>query len=923
MAPASNEPNDPFELVGTILERKVRIDRAVAEGGFGVVYLGHHLSLDCRVAVKVLRPTTSQPDPDAWADAMERFVLEAQAIAKVRHPAVVRIMDSGIAAPSSAPQGVPWMVLEWIEGETLREHLHARRALQSPAMGRSRRETLELLRPVLEAIAEAHEVGLVHRDLKPSNVMLERGGAARVLDFGTAKLLGDEPIVPSGETTTAESMRAFSAVSAAPEQLAGTRTGPWTDVYSLALMVTEVTCDRAPYPEDDPAARYAAAFDAHHRPTPRKFGIDCGAWESVLERALAVRPSERQENARALLTALERFVDDDASPPFSSLAAPATADITQKGGPSSRMGVARKTLWAVGAAALLGGAGAGRLYQVRSNAQRTAIAQGNEAAVEDAAVRPSLAVVVDASDSLALMPNCASDRECRDTRAIKDAVCNQTRHRCVALSSPDCEVLADDRALAASDAVWFGALFPKTGPDAAEYGLGNVHAIDLARRDFVETMSGVASQRSGDAARPFGVVACDDVVDAKRAAQHLVDVGAPAVIGFRNGVEAMELASSVFMPNDILSMCATSTNPMVTRLPNPPDAPRLMFRTTYNASATAAALAAFVESRLDTLPGQSSSKTLTAKEVRARDAGASGNARPSMAGASGEGHVAGPRVALVRPKSAMGAALADEVARGLEFRADHYRDLSFESDASDVGAQYQRIAQELLSFKPQAVIFSGGKAAVDTVIGTVERKWRPGDPKPLWASIAIIGSNLTDLVDNDRELGRRVFGVGPVSSSPANARFVAHYTEVFPEEHVTVTDGPNTAYDAFYLLAYATYASSSSSSRSTASAPVAYPRPTGSDLARAMARLQPANPRVEAGLSGIFDAYRTLSSGGGIDFTGATGPLDFDLSTGDAPFDQAILCTAFDAKGRASTGKESGLVWSAADRKLVGEFSCK
>jgi serine/threonine-protein kinase len=249
---------DPLVLVGTIVERKYRIDRVVAEGGFGIVYAGHHLDLGVPVALKVLRPSL-RADPDRFADLLNQFREEASVLSRLRRASVVMVLDSGVSALGDDPHPLPWMALEWLEGETLKDHLEARRGQG----GRSRAECMDLLRPVLEAIAEAHELKIVHRDLKPSNIMLvptKSGVSPRVLDFGIAKMMApDVEDTSSGETATDSNVRAFTAARAAPEQLSGSRTGPWTDVYALGLLLTEVLTDTPPI-ASDPNERYRVAF---------------------------------------------------------------------------------------------------------------------------------------------------------------------------------------------------------------------------------------------------------------------------------------------------------------------------------------------------------------------------------------------------------------------------------------------------------------------------------------------------------------------------------------------------------------------------------------------------------------------------------------------------------------------------------------
>ncbi len=294
-------PADAFGLVGRRLDGKYEVERVVAEGGFGVVYRATHCALQKQVAVKVLKVPSTLSDA-ARAEFLAKFALEARTIAKLEHPAIVRVMDFGASA---MPRGeaAPWMVLEWLDGTSLEAHLAARGVGQ----GVDPATALRMLEPIFDAIAYAHDEGVVHRDLKPANLMLARSrrgdGAWRVLDFGIAKLMGPEERTSSGLTATTSALQAFTLPYAAPEQVTAMRTGPWTDVHALALILVEVVTGYAPITGNDVAELYAAAL-APQRPTPRTRGVDVGAWEPVLARALAFKPADRFADARAFLDAL-------------------------------------------------------------------------------------------------------------------------------------------------------------------------------------------------------------------------------------------------------------------------------------------------------------------------------------------------------------------------------------------------------------------------------------------------------------------------------------------------------------------------------------------------------------------------------------------------------------------------------------------
>ncbi len=879
--PSPPPADDPFRLVGTILERKYRVDRVVAHGGYGVVYAGRHLGLDVPVAVKVLKPAEGIA-PDAWFDLLAQFLDEAKTIARLKHPHVVGVLDAGVAPLERFAGGVPWMVLEWLDGKTLRDDLAARRGRG----GRTPAECMDLVRPVLEAIADAHEAGIVHRDLKPSNIMLvpsRRGVGARVLDFGIAKLMlpDGEDGTTSGDTATDSRVSSFTAASAAPEQLSGSRTGPWTDVFALGLLVTELLTDRAPLPADDKNEHYRVIFDPV-RPTPRALGVDVGAWEPVLARALAVRPSDRQANAREMLAELELALagaisqrigpspleTSGESIPESGYAATdrrAKEELARQASgqtaPSAGTRTTRRLRWIVGAA-LVGAVATGAVL-FGGSARRDAVA-------------PSV--------SHAPTATCVSNRACTGS-LHEPAVCRRDLGTCVALASEDCTVSSEPRDLESDDTIWIGAMFPKTGPGAAEYGTINHNAVELARRDFAQVMAGLPGER----ARPLAVLSCDDAVDAKRAALHLVDrVGAAAVIGFRNSIEAIELANSVFVPRGTVALAAINTNPLVTTVPQPHRGPRLVWRTTYSTADAASAIGRLVEDVLE-------------PSVRSE-----GRAGPNQT----------IRVASLRPKQAAGAALADALFAKLRYNGKgalengaDFHEIAFDADAAEGSAELTRATEQLLAFKPNVIIFAGGRAIVRSVFEPLETRWPAGAPKPRYISIAAIYPDVLELIGRDAGRRRRFFGVTPVADTPANARLVMHYSETFPEK-ITRTASPNSTYDAFYLLAFASFALRSDEAA------------TGERLADAFGRLLPPGRPVDVGIAGIFDAYKTLQSGENVDLTGATGKLDFDVARGEAAFDHSILCVGIDQAGRAVDGIPSGLTYLAATHKLDGQLRC-
>jgi len=291
---------DVFGLSGTVLGERFRVDEQIAEGGFAVVYAAHQVALDRKIALKVLK-TPAGYDQQAQAEFRDRFAVEAKTIARLKHPHIVDVYDFSVS-PLPSGELAPWMALEWVEGETLEKWLGRDGQRRELAPG----EALDLLRPVLQALAFAHGQGIVHRDIKPGNIMVTDGGQGRtlrVLDFGIAKIMrADEESSGTGRTRTG-SVPAFSPGYAAPEQVTFSRTGPWTDVHALGLILTELITGQAPYADLEASVHEQVMAQA--RPTPRSKGREAGPFEAVIARAVALVPGERWKNAGDFLAALE------------------------------------------------------------------------------------------------------------------------------------------------------------------------------------------------------------------------------------------------------------------------------------------------------------------------------------------------------------------------------------------------------------------------------------------------------------------------------------------------------------------------------------------------------------------------------------------------------------------------------------------
>jgi serine/threonine protein kinase len=266
-----------------------RIDRLIGEGGFGQVWRAERETDGEPVAIKILHLELIRSN-----DALTRFRREIEAIQRLRHHNVVRAIDHGMLA-----DGRPYLVLEFIEGPSLREALQDRGAIPP-------REMMEILEPLCDALAVAHQAGLVHRDVKPSNVILARNEDGRVrpvlLDFGLVKLV--DQVGPG--LTSSRSMLGTPAAMA-PEQMRGLPVDARTDVYAMGLLAYHMLTGQ---PAFGGAPGVVQSYLQVHGPRPRpssKVDID-PAIDEPIARALAPEPAARFEGARELYEALRAVI---------------------------------------------------------------------------------------------------------------------------------------------------------------------------------------------------------------------------------------------------------------------------------------------------------------------------------------------------------------------------------------------------------------------------------------------------------------------------------------------------------------------------------------------------------------------------------------------------------------------------------------
>jgi serine/threonine protein kinase len=296
------ERRDPFELVGKTLAGKYRVETVAEETEMSVVYRASHVIWRRPVAIKAFKaPLVSEA---ARSSMLAAFVREGALLSELseRTSAVCQARDLSSLVTEQG-DWVPYMVLEWLDGIPLDVQLAREHAGRVPA--RSLESSLRMLEPVARALALAHERGIVHRDVKPGNIcVLDDGsGPTKLYDFGIATLFRRLP--PSGVVDPVN--WSFTPSYGAPEQFSSEygEVGPWTDVFALALVLVELVTGREALQGQALAELAVRACDPHRRPTPRALGVELGdAVESVLKRALAVRPEARYESVGQLWTAI-------------------------------------------------------------------------------------------------------------------------------------------------------------------------------------------------------------------------------------------------------------------------------------------------------------------------------------------------------------------------------------------------------------------------------------------------------------------------------------------------------------------------------------------------------------------------------------------------------------------------------------------
>jgi len=285
-------PTKPSQRISAIIGGKYELTSLLGTGGLGAVYAATHQLTGREVAVKLLHAGSS-----ASSTAVERFLREARAAARLEHPNVVQVLDLG-----AEPDETVYMVLERLRGESLGERLKRRSPLELV-------ETLAIMSPVMSALERAHEQGIVHRDVKPANIFISVDGSGhvvpKVLDFGVAKFLD----ASLGITNEGQPVGTPHYMS--PEQVDGREDlGPSADIWAVSVVLYKCLSGELPFDAPNFAALCNRISKGAHKPLAARIAAIPSRVSLVVDRGLSVDPTARHPSMKAFAEALHGAAEE-------------------------------------------------------------------------------------------------------------------------------------------------------------------------------------------------------------------------------------------------------------------------------------------------------------------------------------------------------------------------------------------------------------------------------------------------------------------------------------------------------------------------------------------------------------------------------------------------------------------------------------
>lgn len=275
-------------MIGTVLSGRYRLEAKLGSGGMSTVYLARDETLDRSVAVKVMHREMSEQE-----DQLKRFRQEARAVAKLSHPNVVSVIDAG------EDGGHPYIVFEYVEGETLKQRIAREGALDA-------QDAIAYAIEIARGLSVAHARKMVHRDIKPQNVLIDSEGRAKLTDFGISRQLEQD-----GMTATGRVLGTTDYVS--PEQAMGRMVDPRSDVYSLGVVLYEMLLGQVPFAADSQVGVAMKHVNEELPDVQRRREDLSAATALVVERATAKDPGRRYEHVGEMIDDLSTALEVEAA----------------------------------------------------------------------------------------------------------------------------------------------------------------------------------------------------------------------------------------------------------------------------------------------------------------------------------------------------------------------------------------------------------------------------------------------------------------------------------------------------------------------------------------------------------------------------------------------------------------------------------
>ena len=328
-------------MAGPATIGRYRILAELGRGGMGVVYRAHDPVIEREVALKTIRNVEGIP-PEVFEELRQRFLLEARAAGRLAHPGIVGVLDAGTDESS----GISFIAMELVQGRDLETFLREGVRFTPERAGL-------LAASVADALAAAHQRGIVHRDIKPANILLDDGGRVRVTDFGIAS------VADAGLTRTGQILGSPAYMS--PEQISGRAVDGRSDIFALGAVLYELLTGRRAFPGEGLST---LTFQIVHGTPELLHALPPAvqaAYQAVVDRALAKTPEARFPDAGSLASELRRLAAGESprvgpTATVTDLAAPdpprASSGTVIDAPAASPAAVARRAPWKLGAAGL-------------------------------------------------------------------------------------------------------------------------------------------------------------------------------------------------------------------------------------------------------------------------------------------------------------------------------------------------------------------------------------------------------------------------------------------------------------------------------------------------------------------------------------------------------------------------------------------